>query len=325
MNFKLNRVMQATAIAALTVGTLSACDSSSDEGNTAIFSLGLSDAPVDSAERVLVCFSSVELVGNGLPPQRFDVGGDNGAVPANDLCLDDSGNPIPGTKGVDLLTLQGATAEDLILNAEVPAGQYGQLRLDIANGSEVELTDGSIERLRVPSNQLRLDGVTLTANQTFNYTLEFDLRKAMVAPPGQDGFLLKPRGLRLVDNAEVGHIEGEVAEVLLIENECTVAPEDISNPVAAVYLFTGHDVAFEDMADNSDDENGPYASTAVFYDGAASYPFEIGFIQAGQYTIAVTCDTEDDPEEATELEFFHSENITIEAGVTLDIVVGDNG
>lgn len=325
MKFKLNRMMQATAVAALTVGTLAACDSSSSDDNTAIFNLAVSDAPVDAAERVLVCFSSVQLVGNGEGSQRFDVGGDNGAVPANDLCVDDSGNPIPNTRGVDLLTLQGANAESLVVGAEVPAGTYGQMRLDIAEGSEIELSDGTIHQLRVPSNQLRLDGPTLTANQTFDYTLEFDLRKAVVAPPGLPHYLLKPRGLRLVDNAEVGHLEGQVAEALLLENECAVAPEDLTMPVAAVYLYGGHDVAFEDMSDNSDDENGPYASTAVFFDGASGYSFAIGFIQAGEYTIAVTCDTEDDPEEETELNFFHSENIDIEQGVTLELVVGADG
>ncbi|WP_228517692.1 DUF4382 domain-containing protein [Aliidiomarina indica] len=327
MNFKLNRFMQAAVMATLSVTALTACLSSSDddEQGTAMFSLGVSDAPVDEAARVLVCFSSVQLVGNDMEPQRFDVGGDNGAVDANDLCLDDSGNPIPNTKGVDLLTLQGAAAEDLVVGAEVAAGSYGQLRLDIADGSEIELTDGTIHDLRVPSNQLRLDGVTLSANQTFNYTLEFDLRRAVVAPPGLPHYLLKPRGLRLVDNAEVGHIEGQVAETLLMDNECAVAPEDIETPVAAVYLYSGHDVAFESMGDNSDDDNGPYASAAVFYDGAANYEFTIGYIESGNYTVAVTCDTQDDPEEETELDFFHSENIEIEAGVTLDIIVGDNG
>ncbi|TRW47837.1 DUF4382 domain-containing protein [Aliidiomarina halalkaliphila] len=325
MKFTLNRIMQAAVIAALSSTVLTACNSSSDEGNTAVFSMGVSDAPVDQAARVLVCFESVQLVGNGQPPQRFDVGGDNGAVEANDLCLDSSGNPIPNTKGVDLLTLQGAAAEDLVVGAEVEAGTYGQLRLDIADGSEIELMDGTIHDLRVPSGQLRLDGPTLMANQTFNYTLEFDLRRAVVAPPGLPHYLLTPRGLRLVDNAEVGHIEGQVAETLLIDNECAVAPEDLETPVAAVYLYSGHDVAFEDMADNSDDDNGPYASATVFYDGAANYEFAIGYIQSGNYTVAVTCDTDDDPEEETELNFFHSENIQIEAGVTLDIIVGDNG
>lgn len=323
MKFKLNRIAQAAAVAAVSSVMLAACNSSDNDDNTAMFSLGVSDAAVDQAARVLVCFSSVELVGNGLPPQRFQVGGENGAVAANDLCIDNSGNPIPNTKGVDLLTLQGAAAEDLVSGAEVPAGNYGQLRLDIAEGSEIELVDGTVTDLRIPSNQLRLDGVTLTANQTFNYTLEFDLRKAVVAPPGLAHYLLKPRGLRLVNNAEVGHIESQVSEALLLQNGCNVTPDELNTPVAAVYIYTGHDVALGDMSDNSNEDNGPYASAAVYYDGAASYEFSIGFVEQGNYTAGVTCNTTDDPETETELEFFYGENIEIQANVVFDSVIGE--
>lgn len=317
--------MKKISLLALSIAfAVSACNSDSNEmSDTAQFSFGVSDAPVDAANAVLVCFDSVELVGNGLPPQTFDVGDSDDAVPANDLCLDSANNVIPGTVGIDLLTLQGANAEALVQNAEVPAGQYGQLRLNfVSQGSYVELTDGTREALRIPSDQLRLDGVTLTANQSFNYTLEFDLRRALVAPPGLDHYLLKPRGLRLVDNSAVGHVEGEVAEMLLVEHECSVAPSDNEQPVAAVYLFEGHDVATEDMFSNSD-ERSPYASTSVFFDGASEYPFAIGYIEAGSYTIGLTCDVNDDPEEETALDFVHAQNIVIEQGQTLQVTVGN--
>ncbi|RUO24362.1 hypothetical protein CWE09_10840 [Aliidiomarina minuta] len=302
---------------------LSACNSDSETNDTAQVSFDVSDAPVDAANAVLVCFDSVELVGNGLPPQNFNVGDSDSAVPANDLCLDETGNVIPGTVGIDLLTLQGADSAALVQNAEVPAGNYGQLRLNfVSQGSYVELTDGSRQPLDIPSDQLRLDGVTLTANQSFNYTLEFDLRRALVAPPGLPNYLLKPRGLRLVDNASVGHLDGEIAEMLLIENECSVAPADNEEAVAAVYLFEGQDVAIEDMFSNSD-EVSPYASISVFYDGVSQYPLSIGFIEAGQYTLGLTCDTNDDPEEETELTFIHAQNVTIEQGQTLEVVIGE--
>lgn len=301
---------------------VTACNSDSSS-DTASFSFGVSDAPVDGANAVLVCFDSVELVGNGLPTQTFNVGDSDSAVPANNLCLDDTGNVIPDTVGIDLLTLQGANAEALVQNAEVPAGTYGQMRLNfVSQGSYVELNDGSREDLSIPSDQLRLDGVTLTANQTFDYTLEFDLRRALVAPPGLPHYLLKPRGLRLVDNATIGHLEAQVSEMLLMENECSVAPSDTDEAVAAVYLFEGQDIATDDMFGNNDEE-APYASATVFYDGASEYPVSIGYIAAGPYTIGLTCDTNDDPDEENELTFVHAQNITIEEGVTLEVVVGN--
>jgi hypothetical protein len=319
------RVFKMTSVALACGLALTGCnsDSTPKEEGTATFSFAVSDAAVDSAEQVMVCFSGVELVGNDLPPQQFSVGDEGGAVAPNDLCLDDTGNPIPDTVGVDLLSLQGANAEVLVSGAEVPAGNYGQLRLDFnEQGSFIELNDGSTRPLGVPSGMLRLDGVTLTANQTFNYTLEFDLRRAVIAPPGLNNYVLKPRGLRLVNNATVGHIDGEVAESLLMNSDCTVAPEDNSEPVAAVYLYEGHDLALGDLTDNNEDES-PYASISVFFDGAASYPFEIGFIAAGDYSIALTCNTNDDPEAVDDLVFEYVENITIDEDVTLDISLGE--
>lgn len=316
--------MKRLSVIALSVVTLSACNSDdpSSSSDETMFSLSVSDSPVDEAASVLVCFDSVELVGNGLQPQTFNVGEGN-TVEANDLCLDETGNVIPNSFGVDLLTLQGETSASLIQNAPIPPGEYGQLRLNfMSEGSYVELKDGTRQGINIPSNQLRLDGVTLTANQTFNYTLEFDLRRALVTPPGLPNFLIQPRGLRLVNNAQVGHIDGSVSETLLINNDaCTVAPEDATIPVGAVYLYQGHDIATADMVDNSD-EDSPYASSSVFFDEAASYPFKIGYISQGDYTVGFTCDTNDDPESVDDISFVHAENVTINEGDTLELVVG---
>ncbi|RTE86425.1 MULTISPECIES: DUF4382 domain-containing protein [Gammaproteobacteria] len=294
-------------------------DSSSNSG-PAVFSLGVSDAPVENANKVVVCFSGIELVGNG-DPVTMNVG-DEGVVGPNDMCTDNTGNVIPNTHGFDLLTLQGANSSDFIEGVEVEPGEYGQFRLNIAdNGSYVETIGGETVSLRVPSNQLRLDGLTLTANQTFNYTLEFELRQALVAPPGLGQYQLKPRGVRLVDNAETGNINGRLDEALLTNNECTVAPEDASVPVASVYFYEGAGVAVEDMQDNQDNESDPYASVAVYYDGAMEYPFEIGFVAAGPYTLGLTCDTEDDPTAEDTLNFIHTQDIEVIAGDTLELLV----
>ena len=310
----------ATAIAL----ALTACGSSEDETlvppTSAVFSFGVSDAPVTEAAAVVICFSGVELVGNGIQLQRFTLGSDEFTAETNDVCRDDAGNVVPNSRGIDLLTLQGANAEALITGATVPAGSYGQLRLDIADGSYVELLDGSRQPVRVPSNQLRLDGPTLSAGGTFSYTLEFDLRRALVNPVGQPGFLVQPRGLRLVDNSEVGHLQGLVSEGFLLDNQCDVNPADERAAVAAVYLFEGADVALDAMSDNRSDDNAsdelqlPYASTGVFFvNDATEYRYSIGFVDAGNYTVAITCDLADDPEAVDDILFIEAQNISIEA------------
>lgn len=306
--------------ALVSMSLLTACGGGSSgelEPQMASFSLGVSDAPVNGAKVVMVCFNEIELTGNGVGSQSFTIGDDGVAAEANDNCRDGQGNIIPNTRGIDLLLLDGAKSEALVTGAEFAAGNYGQLRLEIAEGSYVELEDGLREPLRVPSNELKLGGVTLSAGGSFNYTLEFDLRKAMVNPPGQNGYLLKPTGLRLVNNSEVGHLEGQVAEGLLITNSCTVAPADASVPVATVYLYQGADRPLDELSDNGGDNNyQPYASTNVYFDGVSEYNYSIGYIDAGNYTAALSCDIQDDPEAADEITFLQSQNVVITESAT---------
>jgi len=308
--------MTSALVASATI--LSACGGSgSNSPMFATFSLGVSDAPVNGAKSVLVCFNQVELTGNGLAKQSFTIGADAKAAAANDKCRDDNGNVIANTRGIDLLLLDGAKSEALISGAEFEAGNYGQLRLQIAQGSYVEKSDGSKVPLRVPSNELKLGGVTLSAGGTFSYTLEFDLRKAMVNPVGQPGYLLKPTGLRLVDNSEIGHLTGKVAEGLLINNTCSVAPADATIPVATVYLYQGSDRPLDQLSDNGGvNTYKPYASTNVYFDGVSEYNYSIGFIDADRYTAAVSCDIDDDPEIADPITFLKASNIMISATAT---------
>jgi hypothetical protein len=94
----------------------------------------------------------------------------------------------------------------------------------VAGDSYLQLeADGAQCELRVPSGAetgLKLiRGFTVGAGTTTDITIDFNLRKSVVAPPGQHGgdplvcdgqaFLLKPV-LRVIDNLEVGAITGRV-------------------------------------------------------------------------------------------------------------------
>lgn len=304
------------------VGTLSASlvgcgGGSSDEvEQSARFSLAISDAPVDGVEKVMLCFGSVELVGNGLGNQTFTPGLEAVAANNNTECRDNNGAVVANSIGVDLLTLPGASSLALISQATVPAGNYGQMRLNIVPGSYIQLTDGTQYPLEVPSNQIRLNGVTLSAGGTFSYTLEFDLRKAMVLSNPQK-YLLKPTGLRLVNTSEIGHLSGAVSEALLLANNCAVAPADPNQPVAAVYLYPGADLDLSTLADYGGSEAvQPYASAPVYFDGASSYSYQLGFIDAGNYTAALTCQLNDEAEQNDEVSFLQGKNLTITKSVT---------
>ena len=310
------------------VALLSACgDSDDDVASTSTFSLAVSDAPVDNLSAVVVCFNEIQLKSSG-DDIVFTVG-DGEAIEANDLCLDSDEQVIPNTVGIDLMEYTGSDSINLVAGTVIEAGDYSQLRLVMSDGS-YGIDSDTEEKIpvSVPSNELKLDGFSATVGGVVDFTLEFDLRKSMTNPVGQTGYFLKPRGVRLVDNSEVGHITGTVAETLLTDNQeshgCIFAPEDLTTSVASVYLYTGADLDIATLADNGGDEdNQPLASTTVAFDGAQTYNFEIGFVNAGDYTIAVSCDISDDPEGEDELVFIEAKNVTvIESNTAVEVTFG---
>ena len=73
----MKKALLASAVVA-SVTVLSACGGSSDsEPMFAKFSLGVSDAPVNGAKVVMVCFNEIELSGNGVGSQSFTIGDDD--------------------------------------------------------------------------------------------------------------------------------------------------------------------------------------------------------------------------------------------------------
>jgi hypothetical protein len=202
----------------------------------------------------------------------------------------------------------------LILDGEtVPAGDYEWMRLkvaadpNVAGDSYLQLeTDGGQCELRVPSGAesgLKLiRGFTVGAGATTDFTIDFDLRKSVVAPPGQQGgdplvcsgqaFLLKPV-LRVVDNLEVGAITGQI-DPAVIADSC---PADQSAPYPGnVYLFgpfaEGETVTPDDYDGIADDPNGSDALASAMVD-PDTFEYTLGFVPAGDYVVAYTCDRDD--------------------------------
>ncbi|MDX1705488.1 DUF4382 domain-containing protein [Pseudidiomarina sp.] len=311
----------AVAVASTFLVACGGSDSDEQQVQMGTFTLAVSDAPVDEADEVWACFNAIELVGNDQGSQVFTIGEDTNTIAANDVCKDENGDTIPNTRGINLLEFTGSASENLLSGVQVVAGTYGQLRLEMANGSYVQVGTESIP-LSVPSNELKFDSVTIDVAGTSSYTIEFDLRQALVNPVGQAGYFLKPRGVRLVNDLAVGHVEGTIAESLLINTEgCTVAPADTSDPVASVYFYSGADLAMDTLADiGGAEENEPYTSAGVFFDGATEYSFEVGFVAAGDYTLAWTCELNDDPEADDAITFNGTQTITVNGGEAVTTV-----
>ena len=189
----------------------------------------------------------------------------------------------------------------LIDGASIPAGSYDWLAMDVSatfdgvyDSYVMTQTGGQVE-LRVPSGRVRLvDGFDVAANQAVKLMFDWDLRKGLVGPPGQPGYMLKP-AFRVIDVSEYGVLRGTVAMATLTAtgdpNGCLTddANIDVGN---VVYVFAGSDVVPDDV-DGIDPE--PVATADVSQDANGDYTYRM-LIAPGDYTVAFTCQAaNDDP------------------------------
>lgn len=297
MNTAIHTFAKALAVT-VAAAVLGACGSSGggdgDGPATGTLRLGITDAPVDAAASVVVQFAGVELKPATGEPFSIDF------TPA---------------RSFDLLTLTGSTRALLLDGVEVPAGDYEWVRLkvnadpNVGGDSYLQLEIGGEEcELRVPSGDqtgLKLvRGFTVAVGAVTDFTIDFDLRKSVVAPPGQrtvvdtcgnQAYLLKPV-LRMVNNLQVGAISGTVDPNLVLA-ECASAAE--APYPGNVYLFgpvaegAADDTVMPDDYDGvAADPNGADALTSAMVDPDTGN-YTLGFLAPGRYKVAYTCDLDD--------------------------------
>lgn len=263
---------------------LAACGGGSDAtSSSGALSLKITDAPVDSADAVVVVFTGVEL-----KPQ-------NGPAFSVDFST---------PKSIDLYALQGGVTRDLLDNQTVPAGQYEWLRLKVrtddtaSDASYIEI-DGAVYNLRIPSGAqtgLKLvRSFTVAQGGVTGFVIDFDLRKSIVAPPGQSpNMLLKPV-LRIFDELQTGTIAGRVDLAALATAQLPQGAP-ITDCNAGLYLFDGGAAVPDDFDrdDSADDDGGtdPVWFQPLVNDGVTTTSnYSIPFVEAGRsYSLALTCD-----------------------------------
>jgi len=265
---------------------LTGCGGSDGSSSTGRLSLSVTDAPVDEAAGLYLTLERVTL-------QGIDGSPDAGPF------------PIPEDHAlVNLMDYTGTESAVVLSGVEVPAGTY-KVRFDVdlsfaadAQSSWIAFAKDEPQcqdlppddavwsddqetcryRLTIPSGEqsgFKPKGdVTIEAGGTSHFTVEFDLRKNVVDPESQQSpaYVLKPTGLRLVNNAMVGTISGTIDGAF--PAECT----------PGVYLY----------------DSTPEYVTSVGVDGSGSetdpYHYLIGFVPAGDgYSVELTCDPASDP------------------------------
>ncbi|AKE51162.1 DUF4382 domain-containing protein [Kangiella geojedonensis] len=282
-------------VSALVTGValgLVACKSDDpDKGKLAV---AVTDAPVDGAEAVVVQFTGVEIQGPD-GRQTFD---------------------FASPKTIDLLELTGDESLELLPETDLTAGEYQWMRLMV--NAERGVTDSYIDidsarySLFVPSGSqsgLKLNRpFVIAAGGLTDFTIDFDLRKSVHEPQNDaEDYYLRPT-LRIVDNAEVGHINGMIDPNLINAEGCTDS--------SAVYLFAGADAEVDDVDAN---EPEPVTTGLVEVNNDGDYVYEIGFVLAGDYTLGFTCEAANDDPETDDVINFTTQNVTVTANGTVTV------
>jgi len=268
---------------------LSACGSSSSDSGPATSDVGVrfSDAPIEDLQRVVITVDKLTFSRSG-----EDIIVDT--FTSEELNLIDS-----DTFQLNLLDYQGLESSLVLDSVILPVGDYQNLLIEVLDTdiNETYVQEvGSEEHkaLKVPSNELKLGGFTVSARSSQTFVVEFGLRHAMTYNPGPDRYILKPRGVRVVRLADASNISGNVD---LSTTSCFSAGDDSLSHIA--YLYEGHALDAELLGDVFDreididvPENIIAPAVATSIDENGDYLFS--YLNDGDYTVAVSCNAPSD-------------------------------
>ena len=297
---------QLVCVALLSLLTACGGSDTSESSGTSRFSLQVSDAPVDSAQKVCIAIAGLRLHdADGVETEQWDplallpTENQDGCLPTGYSIPTDS-NGQPRFLYLDLLRYQQGDTFALLSNSSIPAGTYSQLRLLVEDGRENQLdgtpdhpssyvldASGNTLPLEVPSSELKLHSFDAPTDGVASFQLEFNLRHAMVLPGHGNYYKLKPNGVSLLEVATLTTLQGQVAADLcggVLDN-------------AGVYLYPARgESLLPYLGLNSDATSGGPVMTALLQAAtdstAASY--RLDYVNAGSYDLQLVCNASED-------------------------------
>lgn len=249
-------------------------------------SLSLTDAPIDTAEAVVIVFTGVEVQ---------PVSGDFVKI------------EFQSPKSIDLKTLVNGVTDSLLQDEAIPKDSYSGVELKIDIDASYVTVNRVDSPLRIPADAA--DGLTVRKNFEIltgsdnRFIIDFDLRTSLYDPEGgNNDYVLRP-SLRMVDETLVGTIAGNVdASLLSSDSNCF---DNVGAVTAVVYVFNGHSISADDIDGISPD---PVTTARV----NAGLSYTVPFLEEGDYTLSLTCEAIDDnPSTNDNIQFLRNAKISI--------------
>lgn len=283
----------------ISIGMTACGGGNTNTQGTGSVEIGITDAPVDSAEAVVIHFTEAAL---------------HGPDGTTSVKVIDPVTKQPG-RSIDLLQLQGGMWTGLFTD-EVTAGHYSWIRLTLDMSQSYIQINGQQYALRCTScenNGYRLNrSFNVVADGTMALMLDFDLRKSITDPSSGLDYILRPT-VRVVETAVSGSITGEIDPNLIADLGGFTG--------CSVYAFAGNDALLDDVYIPVDisipsEQNNPISTAKVVYENNI-YQYTLSFLPAGDYTVALTCDADMDSAATDDtLAFSDPVNVSVIAGTT---------
>jgi hypothetical protein len=273
------------------------CNDNNSDNSPASLTLGFSDEAVEDLKQVVIEVDSISF-------RRSNVAD----IVVDTFTIGELGLVDVDSFQMDLLTYRGRKQLLVIEDLELDATTYSSVLVTLLDGdvnlSFVQESDDTLKQLNQPQGGLSLPGFTLSSGEQ-NYTAEFGLAQSLQFQSGADDYLLTTDGIRVEDNSTAASLSGRVDTSLFD----TVSPCDAkADPEEGnrIYLYQGTaltDVQLADVftADSSnpvpDNAQAPFAVATLFpEETTGSWQYVFGYLPAGAYTMAFSCDAaNDDP------------------------------
>lgn len=197
------------------------CSTEENREEAAGFSVKLVDAPGDY-EKVLVDVQAIEVLLNGETHEL----------------------PVAESGVYDLLELTGGISA-MLVESVLPAGKLSQIRLILGEENSVMTSEGEFIDLKTPSAQQ--SGLKLNVHQDlqpgvlYDFILDFNVEKSVVAAENGEGLILKPV-IRTTLEAQSGAVTGvvnpaEVQSLVRATNDSTEVAAYTAKDTGVFYLY----------------------------------------------------------------------------------------